>query len=430
MASGSHANDCYPGPHDAPFTFIDETEDHELHQPAVTVLPDVGSADLASLAGGPFYWLAYQGAWGELTSLPEGDGPQGPAATLEHNSVWDDPFSWFNGLCWDGSDSCDGEPRDVSGSVHSPVDIHLYDAQGRHVGKNDAGGIDRQIPGAEYIEIPDLHEKSITVHNGDGTQGYRFVLKGSGTGTFDFTLSSPDRVHNSADTAKHLAVPVTTSTEASVLLDGNKDYTLQIDNDGDGAVDEQRQPDSVVTQAVDLTPPAQTTDLSVTNVSSGNATLAFAAPGDDANAGTAQYYDIRYSTSPITEDNWKEAMPLADIPDLQVAGTQVTATVTGLGAGTTYYFALEARDETLQSSELSNVAIGTTTIPSLTWARQRVYWASWADYQNRKLSVDYRMSNTGTCLAFSATIQASACNPGTDYIVSQLTFLVGEIYAV
>ena len=60
------------------------------------------------------------------------------------------------------------------------MDIHLYDSQGRHVGKNDAGGIDKQIPGAEYIEIPDLHEKTITVHGEDGTEGYRFVLEGTG----------------------------------------------------------------------------------------------------------------------------------------------------------------------------------------------------------------------------------------------------------
>lgn len=427
VARGSHANYFFPGPHKAPFRLTDETEAHELHQPSVSMLPNVSSSTLATLEGSPFYWLAYQGAWGELTSVPGGDGPQGPAATPEHNSTWDDPFSWFNGLCWDGSDSCEEEPRSIRGSVHSPVDIHLYDSQGRHVGKNDQGGIDEQIPGAEYIEIPDLHEKSITVHEGDGTEGYRFVLEGTGTGTFDFTLSSPDRAHNSADTAKYLTVPVTPSTEASVLLDQNKNYSLEIDTNGDGTVEEQRQPDSVVTQAVDLTPPGQTTDLSVTNTSSGTAALAFTAPGDDGNAGTAQYYDIRYSTSPITEDNWKEAMPFAEIPAPQVAGTSVSATATGLNAGTTYYFAFEARDETLQSSELSNVTAGTTTIPNLAWSMQRVYWASWNDYQNRKLSIDYRMSNTGTGSALSTTIQASLCIPTTVYIVTQLPSVVGDI---
>ena len=295
------------------------------------------------------------------------------------------------------------------------------------MGKNDTGGIDKQIPGAEYIEIPDFHEKTITVHGGDGTEGYRFVLKGTGAGTFDFTLKSPDHAHNSADTVKHLAVPVTPLTETSVLLDESKDYALRIDNDGDGIVDEQRQPDSVVTQAVDLSPPAKVTDLSVTSVTSGTATLTFTAPGDDDNAGTAQYYDIRYAKMPITEDNWKDAMPLEQMPAPQAAGSTETATATGLDAGTTYYFALEARDETLQSSELSNIATVTTTIPSLTWSKQRVYWASWADYTNRHLSIDYKMGNTGTSSVLSATVQASICNPGTVYAVTLLPYVVGDI---
>ncbi|MFA5795533.1 MAG: hypothetical protein WC980_10770 [Candidatus Brocadiia bacterium] len=427
VARGSHANYFFPGPHDAPYWFTDETEAYALHQPSVSMLPDVSSSTLATLEGSPFYWLAYRGAWGELTSLPGGDGPQGPAATPEHNSAWDDPLSWFNGLCWDGSDSCNEEPRGVSGSVHSPADIHLYDSQGRHVGKNAQGGIDRQIPGAEYIEIPDLHEKTITVHGGDGADGYCFVLKGTGTGTFDFTLASPDKARNSADTARHLAVPVTTFTEASVLIDPTKNYFLAIDTNGDGIIDQQRQPDSVVTQSVDLTPPAQVTDLSITNTTSGTATLSFSAPGDDGNASIAQYYDIRYSTTPITVDNWKEAMPLADIPVPQPAGTLVTATAIGLNAGATYYFAFEARDKVLQASGLSNVAVGTTTIPSLNWTKLRVYWASWADYQNRQLSIDYRMGNAGTGSAISTAVQASVCNPVTVHVVTQLPLATGDI---
>jgi hypothetical protein len=47
--------------------------------------------------------------------------------------------------------------------------------------------------------------------------------------------------------------------------------------------------------------------LAVTNASSGTATLTFTSPGDDGNAGAAQYCDLRYSASPITEENWKVA---------------------------------------------------------------------------------------------------------------------------
>ena len=58
---------------------------------------------------------------------------------------------------------------------------------------------------------------------------------------------------------------------------------------------------------------------------------------------------------------------------------------------------------------------------------QRVYWASWADYQNRQLSIDYKMGNTGTGSALLATVQASLCKPGTVYAVTQLPSVVGDI---
>ena len=186
---------------------------------------------------------------------------------------------------------------------------------GRHTGKNPDGSIDRQIPGAEYIEIPSQNRKTIIVHGGDGSQGYHFVIKGTGDGAFDFTAISPDRSQNSSDTITYQAVPVDATTAADVTLDQTRNYTLNIDTNGDGAVDSQVQPNSVATNSVDLSPPADTTDLAVTNVTSGTATLSFTAPGGDGNAGQAQYYDIRYSTSPITEDNWKDAMPIEQDPD-------------------------------------------------------------------------------------------------------------------
>ena len=434
VAKGSHANYFAPGDYIVPVNNLPDQTDHAekndrepIHEPLVEVLPDIGADDLASLAGSPFYWLAYQGAWGELLGIEGLDGPQGPAATPEHSATWDDPFAWYDGLCWDGSDTCGEEPPAVSGHAHSPVDIHLYDSQGRHVGRNDSGGIDEEIPGAEYIEIPELHEKTITVHGGDGLDGYRFVLTGTGTGAFDFTVTSADHAHNSSDTVKYISVPVTADTEASVTLDQQQDYTLVVDDDGDGTTDEQRRPDSVVTQAVDLTPPARVTDLAVTNTSSGTAELSFTAPGDDEDAGTARYYDIRYGTEPVTEDNWREAMPLETVPLPQAAGSVETAVATGLSAGTTYYFALKARDETLQSSVLSNLAAGTTTIPELAWSIQGVYWASLNDYCVRQLSIEYRLGNAGTGAAPGATVQATLCAPDTVYTVTALPLVVEDI---
>ena len=436
VGRGSHSNYFAAG--DYPVLSIagwDIATDHaelygNIHSPNVEVLPSVSASNINGFLNSPYPWVAYQGAWSELSSLPGGDGPQGPAAAPEHDSIWDNPFAWFDGLCWDGfpPNIClTGPSLDVIGSVASPVDIHLYDAQGRHVGKNASGGIDKQISGAEYIEIPDVHRKSIVVHGGDGTAGYRFVLQGTGSGTFDFTIGSPDKAHNSSDTIQYLAVPVTASTQAQILLDQSKNYGLQVDANGDGKVITQRPPDSVTSQPVDLTPPANTTDLAVIGVNSSTATLSFTAPGDNGYAGTAQYYDIRYSATPIAESNWKDAMPVDQDPNPLPAGSKVTATATGLKAGTTYYFALKATDRALLSSGLSNVASTTTTIPNLTWSVQRIYWANWADYTNRQLSIDYKMGSSGTGTALASTVQASYCNPTSVYAVTVLPLLVGDL---
>ena len=44
----------------------------------------MSSTNLGGLAGGPYAWLAYQGAWGEILGIPGFAGPQGPAASPEH----------------------------------------------------------------------------------------------------------------------------------------------------------------------------------------------------------------------------------------------------------------------------------------------------------------------------------------------------------
>jgi hypothetical protein len=113
----------------------------------------------------------------------------------------------------------------------------------------------------------------------------------------------------------------------------------------------------------DTTPPATVTDLSVSEVTTDSVTLTWTAPGDDGNIGTASEYDIRYSTSSITEANWNLASQVLGEPKPSVAGSMETFVVTGLSPGTTYYFALKTADEVPNWSGLSNVARGPILIP-------------------------------------------------------------------
>ncbi|MFH1777560.1 MAG: CFI-box-CTERM domain-containing protein, partial [Candidatus Omnitrophota bacterium] len=111
----------------------------------------------------------------------------------------------------------------------------------------------------------------------------------------------------------------------------------------------------------DLIAPAAVTDLAISSVTQDSMTLTWTAPGDDGTSGTALSYDLRYSTSNITEADWAAAIPVTGELTPDIAGTTQTMTVTGLGTGQTYYFTIKTSDETANISLLSNVASSTTT---------------------------------------------------------------------
>jgi len=112
-------------------------------------------------------------------------------------------------------------------------------------------------------------------------------------------------------------------------------------------------------QTGDTTPPSAVTNLSVQSIDSGRATLSWTATGDDGNSGTALSYDLRYSTSTITNSNFDSAQK-AGTPAPKPAGSTELVTVMGLNSQTTYYFALKVIDDAGNKSTLSNVVSGTT----------------------------------------------------------------------
>jgi hypothetical protein len=126
----------------------------------------------------------------------------------------------------------------------------------------------------------------------------------------------------------------------------------------------------VTTLPPDVTPPAAITDLAASNIEPNMLTLNWTAPGDDGNSGTAVAYDVRYSTSEITEANWDTATQLAGEPAPKPAGGAEHFTVGGLQPNMTYYFAIKTSDNGVPPnvSALSNV-LSITTLPP----REAVY---------------------------------------------------------
>jgi chitodextrinase len=110
----------------------------------------------------------------------------------------------------------------------------------------------------------------------------------------------------------------------------------------------------------DLTPPGTVNNLAAQLVSDQMAILTWTAPGDDGSSGTASAYDLRWSTSPISLANFDLATPAAPQPTPGSSGASQSYVMNGLTPGTTYYFALKARDEAGNWSSMSNVLNATT----------------------------------------------------------------------
>jgi hypothetical protein len=112
----------------------------------------------------------------------------------------------------------------------------------------------------------------------------------------------------------------------------------------------------------DLIPPAAVNDLAASDATISTVELSWTAPGDDGSAGTAQYYDIRYSTAVISSLTWDYVTECKDLPVPKSPGSNEHYQVTGLTPDTKYFFALKTADEVPTWSELSNIAEATTIL--------------------------------------------------------------------
>lgn len=84
-------------------------------------------------------------------------------------------------------------------------------------------------------------------------------------------------------------------------------------------------------------------------------TLTWTAVGNDRTDGPALKYEIRYSESMLTEDNWMSAHNVLYVPDPLPAGYRHWFNIGGLKPYTTYYMAVRVADDRVTWSSLSNV---------------------------------------------------------------------------
>jgi Tfp pilus assembly protein PilV len=158
----------------------------------------------------------------------------------------------------------------------------------------------------------------------------------------------------------------------------------------------------------DVTAPATISDLALSGATETSIDLDWTAPGDDGSSGTATSYDVRYSTSLITEANWSSAIQATGEPAPSAAGSSESMTVSGLSGGTTYYFAMKTSDDAGNISSISNVpSLATTALIQIifeeTFPAADGAWngtsdtsqdeATWFVYQGSGDSNDVQVSN-------------------------------------
>jgi hypothetical protein len=167
-------------------------------------------------------------------------------------------------------------------------------------------------------------------------------------------------------------------------------------------------------RTIDNLPPNAVTDLKVVSASASSISLNWKAPGDDGNQGTANNYDLRYSTSPINDNNFADATIVATVPKPGSPGSTQSTTVSGLSSGTTYFFALKTSDKAGNTSPLSNVVSGSTiTVNVVTDDFNRAgpaLGARWKSDANLQI-VNNAVQNTATSGGFRMALFDAVKNP-------------------
>ncbi|MBX3192995.1 MAG: fibronectin type III domain-containing protein [Labilithrix sp.] len=119
-------------------------------------------------------------------------------------------------------------------------------------------------------------------------------------------------------------------------------------------IEDDASPDTFTPDAADETPPSRITDLAGTSPNATSVLLTWTAPSDDS--GHVAAYELRVSETPITDLASFVAATPSPPPTPVAAGTQQSALIENLEPGTDWHFALRARDDNGNWSEISNDA--------------------------------------------------------------------------
>ena len=233
VAQGSHANYFVPGNYWSGLDF----DDTGLTSWRIIAPDEIDVSSLASIENDKDgkNWLDFRGYWGEYLSFSISilelkfwqHGPFGPPWNEKESrdEKWDYPNSWaiklpeFPKPFWTRYLEIPGDWLKLAVfSLFSPADLHVYDVMGRHVGLDEKGELETEIPGAIYISPEGTDYKIVLIPDTDVSQEYKIITEGNDSGIMDIKIQVPDERAKSERFLEYLDVPVLSGSTARATI--------------------------------------------------------------------------------------------------------------------------------------------------------------------------------------------------------------------
>ena len=131
------------------------------------------------------------------------------------------------------------DPTSITAVAGCPIHLHAYDSDGRHTGMNSAGDdVESEIPGSCYSG-PEFDPETIVVLGQSDNITYR--IEALNDGEFNFTVVQT--TDTKTTTIHYENVSITETTNATIVVNSsNPSYTMELDYDGDGTIDNTTEP--------------------------------------------------------------------------------------------------------------------------------------------------------------------------------------------
>jgi len=253
----------------------------------------------------------------------------------------------------------------IIGETIGPVNLHAYDSQNNHTGLNISGEIETNIPDSLYLQgylsnYTDYENNTFNVTMPDRiiifypSNTYKFEIISNYTASsqnspiFNFTL----KLQNNTSVKKiiYYNISLTENTNASVSVNLTSSiYTMYIDYDGDGIIDQEKNPDKIETNYKPQAQIISPVDNSVFNIGD---MITFNVTGSDLE-------DVNLSSSSmIWVSNINGIINIGknfSTSNLSANSHKITLYVTdseGLTCNTSVYLHINAPDLTIQANSI------------------------------------------------------------------------------